>query len=121
MCMMPAVLAAPATQHAHCCDSTTLHLKQWSNNVHTAAGLYVRTAGLYVRTAGLYVRTAVCWVWSRDNKGTPDQLVADQPIETHVRGLYAETDEALTGAVQWRVTALHVSQYLSFSRLSPVC
>jgi len=27
MCMMPAVPAAPATRHARCCDSTTLHLK----------------------------------------------------------------------------------------------
>jgi len=39
MCMMPVVLAAPATRHAHCCDSTTLHLKQWSNDISTDAGL----------------------------------------------------------------------------------
>lgn len=32
-------------------------------------------------------------------KGASDQLVADEPKGTHVKGLYKETDEALTRAV----------------------
>jgi len=53
-------------------------------------------------------------------KEASDQLVADEPKGTHVRGLYGETDEALTTAVQQRVTALHVSHSLSLISV-PFC
>jgi len=53
-------------------------------------------------------------------KGASDQLVADEPKGTHVRGPYEETDEAQTRAVWQRITALHVSYYLSFSRFCPI-
>jgi len=55
-----------------------------------------------------------------EKKGASDQLVADEPIGTHVRGLCAETDEALTRAVWQRVTALHVSYSLSLIS-APFC